>query len=89
MSPKKYRGNSRISSIEPDPGVARSYIEVVVPPEEIYFLTRVFEGYSHLAFVSPIKPKSGLVAIHTTPGTYPDVLEVLAHYPRPLTIIRS
>jgi hypothetical protein len=84
---KRYRGDSRVSNIQPEPNLPHTYIQVLLPPEDIYFLTKVMEGYFHLGFVSPIKPKEGLVSIHTTPGTYGEVLEILAHYPRPLTIL--
>lgn|GEM_PF-64001 len=87
MTQKRYRGNSRVSKIEPDPDLDRSHILVLLPPDDIYFLNRLMEGYFHLAFVTPIKPKEGLVSIHTTPDTYAEVLDILAHYPRPLKII--
>jgi len=57
-----------------------------IAPQDIDFLTRVMEGYDGLGIVSTIDPQRGLVGIRVTPDTREEVLEILSHFPRPLTI---
>ncbi|MDN5293906.1 MAG: family peptidase [Eubacteriales bacterium] len=56
-------------------------IRVRVEIPHIYYLTRIFEGYSHLGFAVPLAAEKGLVGIYVTPETRGEVLQILATLP--------
>lgn len=77
---KRYRGDSRLSQIKPEPGPNHSLL-VRVKPCDVHMLVAIIQSYSHLSFPAEINPKEGLVLLHTTPGCYADLLQVVEKLP--------
>lgn len=72
-----YKGNRKIN-MRREPGFV---IRVQVKPADIYLLTRIFEGHSHLGFAAPINASEGIVGIYTTPETQMQVITILENLP--------
>jgi len=64
-----------------------SNIIAQVNPADIDMLTRLIEAFDHLGIVSTLDRQQGLVVIRGTADTLPDLLEILANLPFPLTIV--
>ncbi|MEG0831959.1 MAG: DUF4911 domain-containing protein [Acidaminococcaceae bacterium] len=69
--------------------VGKSIIYVKILKEQITAITRIMEGYEHLALVSTIDGAAGIVMLRGTPDTYPELLEILGNMPFPVEIIES
>lgn len=72
----RYKGSYRPVVNGAIPG---NMVMVKVEPKDIYQLTRIFEGYSHLGWAVPFDAQGGIVGIHTTADNYSEVLKVLAN----------
>lgn len=60
-------------------GMSVLYVKLL--PSAITEITRVFEGYEHLALVSTVDRETGIVKLQGTPDTLPDVVEVVHNLP--------
>lgn len=80
-----YKGSIRMENLYSD----NDYflVKVKISPKDIYMLTRIFEGYSHLGFAAPFDAENGIVAIYTTPENKQMVLEILNNLPLSAKII--
>lgn len=86
---KAYKGNQKISQIEPATETERRLIRLRLNPGDINYLQKVIDSHTHLGFLTQINPKEGLVNIHTTPDTYPEMMNVLKHFPRPFILLHN
>ncbi|MGI5911938.1 MAG: DUF4911 domain-containing protein [Syntrophomonadaceae bacterium] len=59
----------------------KSEIRAQTKPEYIDMLTRIIEAYDHLGVVSTTNCQKGLVVIHATEDTCPELEEILHHLP--------
>lgn len=66
-------------------GTQSDVIAVILNPAYIDFLSRVIESCGHIGLVSTLDPVRGGVLIRVTPDTYAEVMDVLTHFPLPLT----
>ena len=57
-----------------------SCVKIRVEPCNISFVNWVIEGYEHLAVVSTLDRKEGLLVIRSTPDMFADVLAVLKNF---------
>ena len=53
-------------------------------PQDVHFFMAIMEGYAHLVFPVAVNPKAGLVTLHTTPGCFKDLQEIVANLPMPV-----
>ncbi|MGE5371955.1 MAG: DUF4911 domain-containing protein [Solirubrobacterales bacterium] len=56
-------------------------IIVQVPPDQIMFLDRIFEGTDGIGIVSTVDAGRGLVLVRVTPETYSDAVEIVKTAP--------
>ncbi|MDA8234031.1 MAG: DUF4911 domain-containing protein [Clostridia bacterium] len=77
----RYHGGGNISRIYPEGDPAALYIQVKVEPSKINMFLRLMDGFTHLAFITTVKPAEGLMGIHTTRDTHQEVLEILYNLP--------
>jgi len=58
-----------------------SILYVQVEPAQITDINRIFEGYEHIALVSTVDNKKGIVKLRGTPDTMPDMQEIVKNLP--------
>ncbi|HHV77731.1 MAG TPA: DUF4911 domain-containing protein [Syntrophothermus lipocalidus] len=75
---KRYRGDSRLARVEPDPSPGHT-LKLRVSPDNVHFLMAIMEGYSHLAFPAQVNPKEGKIILHTTPPHRFDLQAIVNH----------
>ena len=56
---------------------------------QIAEITRIMEGYEHIALVSTINPKEGIIKLFGTPDTADDIMLILANLPFEVEILRN
>lgn len=52
-------------------------------------LGKLIEAFDNLGILSTIDPVQGLVVIRVTPDTCPEVENILAHLPFPVSIVKK
>lgn len=67
----------------------RGIIYAKVQKAEIADVTRIMEGYEHLALVSTVKASDGIIKLLGTPDTVADVLLILDNLPFPVEILEN
>lgn len=83
---KKYRGVCSVSRVMPPDG-ANCYLQVRMHPADIHFFTNVIDACEHLAMVTPVFPREGIVALHYTPDMEGELLALIDKFPRHVEII--
>lgn len=68
--------------------MTRDIIKAYVAVEKIDLLTKIIEAYDNLGIVSTLDREKGLVIIRCTDDTYPEIMELIAHLPFPVEIIK-
>jgi len=61
-------------------------IRVKMEPKRIHFFTRIMEAYCHLVFISPVRPKDGVVVLCATPDNISEVKEIVKNLPFPVEV---
>jgi hypothetical protein len=56
-------------------------------PGQVHFFIKIMEAHSHLAFISPINSREGIVAIFATPDNMPEVRLILDNFPHQVEIL--
>lgn len=56
---------------------------------QIAEITRIMEGYEHIALVSTINPKEGIIKLFGTPDTADDIMLILANLPFGVEILQN
>lgn len=56
---------------------------------QIADITRIMEGYEHLALVSTMNPNDGIIKLLGTPDTVADVLLILENLPFTVEILEN
>ena len=82
---KKYHGKYILPTIKPKNG-EEALIIVQTASQNINFILKIFEAYSHLAIPVQLDPAQGLLGFHTPKDQQENVLEVLRNIPRHLEI---
>ncbi len=77
---KRYRGDSRLAKVRPEPSPGHA-LRVRVSPDDVHFLMAIMHGYSHLAFPAQVNPKKGEIIFHTTPAYWDDIIEIIKNLP--------
>lgn len=67
----------------------KAEISAQIPVENINMLTRIIEACGHVGIVSTLDRKAGIVIIRGTEDTLPDLGEILAHLPFPISILKK
>lgn len=84
---KRYRGTGCVSKIAKDIADPSTCIQVRMQPSQVNFFIKIMEAYNHLAFISPINSREGIVALFATPDNMPEVREILANFPHQVDIL--
>ena len=64
-------------------------VDAKVKKAEIADVTRIMEGYEHLALVSTISASDGIIKLLGTPDTVADVLLILNNLPFTVEILEN
>lgn len=56
---------------------------------QIAEITRIMEGYEHIALVSTINPQEGIIKLFGTPDTADDITLILANLPFEVEILQN
>lgn len=68
-------------------GCQETLVRVQTKPQDINYVLKIVETYSHLAFAVQLDPGQGIVGFHTTRDQEKTLLSVLASLPRKLQIL--
>ncbi|PKM81749.1 MAG: hypothetical protein CVU89_08340 [Firmicutes bacterium HGW-Firmicutes-14] len=84
---RRYRGDGCVSRFLDSCDDPSACIKVKMKPAQIHYFTKIMEAYCHLVFLSPVRPREGIVALYATPDNMPEVREILANFPHPVEIV--
>lgn len=83
---KRYRGDNRLSQIQPEIAFGHA-LTLQMRPRNVHLFMAIMEGYSHLAFPVAINPKIGLIILHTTPSSFEDLPKIIETCPLEVTVL--
>ena len=69
--------------------VEDSILYVQIEPSKINDINRIFEGYEHIALVSTVDSKQGIVKLRGTPDTMAEMREITGNLPFPAQVLAN